>query len=65
MLIAFFCCCCYIRFNMFLMLGITKDPNLLSIQGGYNFSFLEFSQQEVDPIRRFMKDNNFEIKRNI
>lgn len=34
---------------MFLLLGIIKDLNLSSTQGGNNFSFLEFFQQVVHP----------------
>lgn len=56
--------CCYNGFNMFLLLGIIKDLNLLSIQGGNLFYFLEFSQQEVDPIHKYMRDKICEIKRN-
>ena len=60
----FFFFCCYNWFNMFLLLGIIKDLNLLSIQGGNHFYFLEFSQQEVDPIHKCMRDKSCEIKRN-
>lgn len=49
---------------MFLLLGIIKGPNLLSIQEDYNKPSLEFIQQEIEPMHRLMKSNSREIKRN-
>ena len=52
------------RLKMFLLLGIIKGPNLLSIQEDYNKPSLEFIQQEIEPMHRLMKSNSREIKRN-
>lgn len=51
-----------IRLNRFLLLGIIKDPNLLSIQEDC-MSFLESTPQEIEAVHRSMKENSCESEK--